>query len=151
MIILGIPFGTDEFIKNFWEQKLDDFKKEVNFFKSFHYHTLQAKAVISKSKLMPKIGYFGSVLPVPLNIQEKINDSILGYLIPHKRTFLKVENLAAQKSYDGIGLDFDHFLCYKLHPVIMAAVLIINYVLHIKHCRRVTPFLQQLLFSLMSG
>ena len=104
LIILGIPYGSEQFIDSFWKQKILDLNKEVGYFRSFHYHTLQAKAIISKSKLMPKISYVGSVLPLPNLTKEKINDVMLGYVVPHKRTFLKIENLAAKKTLGGIGL-----------------------------------------------
>ena len=52
MIILGIPYGSEEFINSFRKQKILDLNKEVVYFRSFHYHTLQAKAIISKSKLI---------------------------------------------------------------------------------------------------
>ena len=104
MIILGVPYGTENYVNDFWKQKMLDFRKEVDYFKSFPYHTLQAKAIISKSKLMPRIGYVGSVLPMPSITKEKINNLLLGYIIPHRRTFLKVENLAARKDFGGIGL-----------------------------------------------
>ena len=53
---------------------------------------------------MPKLSYYGSVLPVPFSVQEKINDTLLRFIVPHKKTFLKVENLAARKTLGGIGL-----------------------------------------------
>ena len=104
IIVLGIPFGDTQFIKSFWKEKFEDFDKDAKYFQSFQYLTLQAKAVVSKSKLMPKLSYYGSVLPVPFSVQEKINDTLLRFIVPHKKTFLKVENLAARKTLGGIGL-----------------------------------------------
>ena len=79
-------------------------KHLAKYFQSYSFLTLQAKALLSKSKLMPKVSYFGSVLPMPNCFQEKINNSLLKFVVPHKKTFLKVENLAAGKHLGGIGL-----------------------------------------------
>ena len=103
-IILGIPFGSHVFVENFWKEKYSTFEQEAKFFQSFEYLTLQAKALLSKSKLMPKMSYYGSVLPIPNAIQEKINDTLIRFVVPHKKTFLKVENLAARKTLGGVGL-----------------------------------------------
>ena len=103
-VILGIPFGSAAFVENFWKEKYIMFEREANFFQSFEYWKLQAKAIISKSKLMPKLSYYGSVLPIPAAIQNKVNDMLIKFVVPHKKTFLKVENLAARKTLGGIGL-----------------------------------------------
>ena len=102
--ILGIPFGNANFIEDFWKEKYIAFEQEAKFFQSFDYLTLQAKAILSKSKLLPKLSYYGSVLPIPPVIQGKINDALISFVVPHKKTFLKVENLAARKNLGGIGL-----------------------------------------------
>ena len=39
MIILGIPYGSKTFIKNFWEEKYQIFEKEVSYFQSFKFMT----------------------------------------------------------------------------------------------------------------
>ena len=103
-VILGIPFGSELYIENYWQEKYCEFEKEVSYFQSFNYLTLQAKALISKSKLMPKISYIGSVLPIPRAIRGKISKRMLRYIVPHTKTFLTTEVLAANKNMGGIGL-----------------------------------------------
>ena len=92
MIILGIPFGTDDFIAKYWREKYLIFDREVSYFQSYKYLTLEARATISKSKLMPKLSYFGSVLPVPKDIQLRIDRRLLKFVVPHGKTFLTVNN-----------------------------------------------------------
>ena len=104
MVILGIPFGQDKFIDEYWKGKYDMFVREANYFQSYKYLTLQAKSIISKSKLMPKISYMGSVLPIPSEIQKKIDNRMLGFVVPHKKTFLTIDNLSARRSLGGIAL-----------------------------------------------
>ena len=53
---------------------------------------------------MPKISYLGSVLPIPNDIRTKIDDRLLKLVVPHKKTFLNVQNLCARISMGGIGL-----------------------------------------------
>ena len=46
MVILGIPFGTDRYIKEFWLDRYNSFAKEVSYFQSFSYLTLQATKLL---------------------------------------------------------------------------------------------------------
>ena len=73
MIILGIPYGNEQYVNEFWKEKYENFDKDSRYYESFNSLTLQAKAIVSKSKLMPKLSYYGSVLPIPPSIQEKVN------------------------------------------------------------------------------
>ena len=83
MLILGIPFGSPDYIKEVLAEKYKDFEKEVNYFQSYIYLTLQAKAIISKSKILPKISYVASTLPLPSNINTKIDDRMVRFIVPH--------------------------------------------------------------------
>ena len=122
-IILGIPYGSEEFVGNFWVDKFNAFKEEVSYFKSFHYLTMQAKAIISKSKLLPKISYLASTLVIPATIMAKIDNELLRFVVPHGKTFLTVENLAANKDMGGIN--YAHIV---LHSSIMFLRNVLNYV-----------------------
>ena len=93
LVILGIPYGSSKFIKDFWGEKFRIFDEEVSYFSSFKYMTYQAKAIISKSKLMPKISYLGSVLPIPNDIRTKIDDRLLKLVVPHKKNFFECSEL----------------------------------------------------------
>ena len=104
MIILGIPYGTNNFLRQKWQDKFKELDKDISYFQSFKFLTYQAKAIISKSKLLPKVSYISSILPTPKEITEKIDDSLLRFVVPHKKTFLKVANFAAIRDMGGFGL-----------------------------------------------
>ena len=104
MVILGIPYGSDPYIDLMWQEKFSEFKKEVDYFQSYKFLTIQAKAIISKSKFLPKMSYISSVLPPPTIIREKIDDRLLQFVVPHKKSFLKVSDFAAKRDMGGFGL-----------------------------------------------
>ena len=122
-VILGVPYGSEQFVEEFWQTKFNEFKEEVAYFKSFHYLTFQAKVIISKSKLMPKLSYLASTLVIPSDIMGKIDNIMLKFVVPHGKTFLTIENLAASKDMGGI--DFAHIV---LHCNIMLLRNVLNYV-----------------------
>ena len=74
---------------------------------------------------MPKLSYLGSVLPVPKDIQLKIDKRLLKFIVPHGKTFLTVNNLSAGWSHGGIGL-----VNINLHCKIM---LLRNVMYYLKH------------------
>ena len=47
--ILGIPFGSEPYVNQYWYEKYCDFDKEVSYFQSYKFLTFQAKSLISKS------------------------------------------------------------------------------------------------------
>ena len=102
-VILGIPYGSDAFVSSYWNEKYDEFNAEVGYFQSYTYLTFQAKSIISKSKLMPKLSYLSSVLPMPFRIKEKVDKRLLRFLVPHQKTFLTVEHFAAKRHMGGIN------------------------------------------------
>ena len=96
LVILGIPYGTQKYVNNFWGQKVFQLQNDVSNYNSFHYLTLQAKCIISKSILLPKLSYISSILTLPQKISEKINRLLVRFIVPHGKTFLNIDNLAAQ-------------------------------------------------------
>ena len=88
MIILGIPYGDRHFVKSFWNKKFENFDREAKYFQSFTYLTIQAKAIISKSILMPKLSYYGSVLPIPSDTKKKLMTHYWVLWFHIKRLFL---------------------------------------------------------------
>ena len=45
-----------------------------------------------------------SILLTPKEIRDKIDDRLLRFAVPHKKTFLKIANLAAKRDMGGFGL-----------------------------------------------
>ena len=50
------------------------------------------------------MSYLSCVLPTPKVIKDKIDNRLLRFVVPHKKTFLKVTNFAAKKDMGGFGL-----------------------------------------------
>ena len=88
------------------------FKDEIKYYKSFT-STFQAKAVISKSKLLSKLTYMCSVHVMPIAFQNSLNKALLSFLIPSSTTknmtnseiFDKLTKFAAPKHLGGYGVD----------------------------------------------
>ena len=89
MVILGIPYGNNEYLTHMWQEKFSDLDNEITYFQSFKYLTFQAKAIISKSKFLPKMSYLSCVLPTPKVIKDKIDNRLLRFVVPHKKNILK--------------------------------------------------------------
>ena len=85
MVILGIPYGNNEYLTHMWQEKFSDLDNEITYFQSFKYLTFQAKAIISKSKFLPKMSYLSCVLPTPKVIKDKIDNRLLRLVVPHKK------------------------------------------------------------------
>ena len=105
MIILGLPYGTENFVKQKWQEKFNDFDKDTTYFQSYGFLTLQAKAIISKSKLLPKMSYISSVLPTPKTFKDKIDERILRFVVTHtkKNTFLIFKILLQKEIWVELG------------------------------------------------
>ena len=93
---------------------LSMFKKEVKYFKSFA-NTFQAKAIISKSKLLSKLNYFCSVHVMPKSFRDSLNKILLGFLIPFSTKSMserevddRLRDFAAPKHLGGYGPGVDH-------------------------------------------
>ena len=54
MKILGIPFGTKTFVEQFWKNALKDVKTLIADYNNA-YSTFDAKSIITKSLILPKI------------------------------------------------------------------------------------------------
>ena len=101
--VLGVNFGSLEWVQEQWKRKLQICKNEVKFFKS-RSPTLDAKAMLSKFKLGSLFTYIGQVFNIPPTYEEKINDMLLRFIIPHRRTILSVQDLSLPRKYGGYGI-----------------------------------------------
>ena len=63
--ILGVHYGTGAFINSQWVEKIQEMKNEISFYKSVGPNTLQHKAILSKSKLLPIFSYISNVHIIP--------------------------------------------------------------------------------------
>ena len=98
-------------IDNQWASLLSTFKDEIKYYKSFT-PTFQAKAIISKSKLLSKLTYMCSVHVMPIAFQNSLNKALLCFLVPYPtknmtntEIFNKITKFAAPKHLGGYGVD----------------------------------------------
>ena len=103
MVILGIQFGSVKWENDQWESKFMDFKKDVGFLKS-KSPTLDAKAMLSKFKLCSIFSYIGQVFPVPVRLEEKINDMLVSFVVPHNHTFMSALDFSLPRKFGGYGI-----------------------------------------------
>ena len=98
--VLGIHFGTQQYQNMQWNEKFLEFKKEIGFLKT-RKPTLDAKSMLSKYKLCSIFSYIAKILPVPKELERKINDQMLGFVVPHKKTLLNANDFALSRQHGG--------------------------------------------------
>ena len=98
-------------VDNQWASLLSTFKDEIKYYKSFT-PTFQAKAIISKSKLLSKLTYMCSVHVMPIAFQNSLNKVLFKFLVPlstknmtDTEIFNKITEFAAPKHLGGYGVD----------------------------------------------
>ena len=101
--ILGINFGSEQWVKEQWESKLLTFKKDIGFFKTKN-PTLDAKSMLSKFKLCSIFSYISLVFPVPVTLENKINDLLVSFVVPHKHTFRTALDFSLPRKYGGYSI-----------------------------------------------
>ena len=122
--VLGIHFGTAEWIASQWEDLYNMFKGDIGYYKTI-LSTLDAKAMVSKFKLFSIFSYVAGVYPLPPKINEKIEKDLMNFVVPHKRTFLSLSDVASPRVYGGY--DFDNI---PLHAKIMLIKPLMGYFQH---------------------
>ena len=103
MEVLGINFGSEEWVKQQWDSKLMEFRKEIGFFKT-KYPTLDAKAMLSKFKLCSIFSYISQVFHMPPSFENKINELLVSFIVPHKRTLRTALDFSLPRQYGGYGI-----------------------------------------------
>ena len=68
--------------------------------------TLDAKSIISKNKILPKISHIASAKAIPYQIKKRIDRILLNYIIPHSnRTIMTLKDLALPRAKGGYDID----------------------------------------------
>ena len=101
--ILGIFFGSEDWVKQQWNAKLIEFRKEMGFLKT-RSPTLDAKAMLSKFKLCSLFTYISQVFYMPPTFEKKINDLLVSFVVPHKRTFMTALDFSLPRHHGGYGI-----------------------------------------------
>ena len=85
MEILGINFGSVKWVNDQWENKLLDFEKDISFFQNqksyFRCQSNAIKVYLSYAQCF----LIAQVFPVPLSLENKINDVLVSFVVPHKQ------------------------------------------------------------------
>ena len=109
--VVKINFSPKSWVVNQWQEILTMFRNEIKFFKATA-NTFQAKAIVSKSKLLPKLTYMCSVHVMPTAFKNSINKAMLGFLVPFSSKNLlgeeidgQISRFAAPKHLGGYGVD----------------------------------------------
>ena len=117
--ILGIHYGPTAYVNTQWMSKLKELKEEISFFQKAHRNTLQDKAILSKSKLLPIISYMGNVHSIPNNIVKQIDCILLKFIVSHDKTLMELHDFAAGKTKGGYCIDHItlHTTIFLLKPI----------------------------------
>ena len=119
--ILGINYGPAEFVNAQWVEKLNEIRDEVRFYQTVGVKTLQGKAILSRSKLLPKVSYMANIHPIPPAFVKQIDDIMLKFIVGHDKSMMDLYNFAACKRLGGYCIDFVslHASLFLLRPVLM--------------------------------
>ena len=111
MSVVKINHSPRGWINTQWTDVLAMFRKEVKYFKASAV-TFQAKAIISKSKLLSKLTYMCSVHVMAIAFRKSLDKALLGFLVPFSskslsegEIYAKITNFAAPKHLGGYGVD----------------------------------------------
>ena len=117
--VLGVNFGSLDWVQSQWESKLQKCRDEIKFFKS-RSPTYDAKAMLSKFKLGSLFTYIAQVFSIPPSLENKINDMLLCFIVPHRRTILSVQDLSLSRQFGGYGISdiVLHLRLCLLKPII---------------------------------
>ena len=101
MNILGIPYGTADFIDSFWNNILCDIKHNLNMYNNV-YSTFDAKSIITKSLILPKVSYAASVMNIPSSVKKSIDNLVFRYVIPKGKMGVTLTKLAKKTCLWGL-------------------------------------------------
>ena len=93
MIILGIPYGKDVFVKDHWKGIVNDIKVVLQDSNDV-YNTFDAKSIITKSIVLPKISYIATVYDIPREIKNSVETMIFRYIVPKGNIYHTLCDLA---------------------------------------------------------
>ena len=118
LVILGIPYGNKSFVKQYWKDIVSDIRGCLADYNNV-YTTFDAKSIISKSLILPKISYVATVLDIPLEIKRSLESMIFRNIIPNGKTFVSLMDLAQKRKFGGYNIDHTsiHASVFSLIPI----------------------------------
>ena len=116
--ILGIPHGSINFVKQYWKDVIQDVRVCLHDYNSV-YSTYDAKSMITKSLILPKVSYIATVLDMPTEIKKSLESMIFRYIIPKGKTDMSLLDLAQKRKFGGYNIDhtFIHATVFSLIPI----------------------------------
>jgi len=83
------------------------------------YSTYDAKSIISKSLILPKVSYTATVLSIPNDVCNSLENLIVKYIIPRGKSMLSLTDLAQKRSCGGYNIDHTwiHASVFMLIPI----------------------------------
>ena len=118
MKILGIPYGDKNYVKQYWKDIVKDIQTSLTQYNEV-YSTFDAKSIITKSLVLPKVSYIATVLDIPNEIKRSIESLIFKYIIPKGKTFIDLFDLAQKRHFGGYNIDYTtiHATVFSLIPI----------------------------------
>ena len=104
MMILGIPYGDSKFVAEVWKDIVNEIRRSLTLYNETS-HTYDAKAIITKSLVLPKISYIATTLDIPLNIRKQVDNLILNFVTKGVTSYVTLFDLAQKRWYGGYNID----------------------------------------------
>jgi len=102
--VLGVPYGDSEWELSFWKQICRNIQDDLRLYNQVGA-TLDAKSILTKSMVLSKVSYIASAKPIPREVCKIIEDALLKFVVPHRKTFLKICDFALPRSMGGYSID----------------------------------------------
>ena len=101
---LGSAVGTDKYVVDFWEHEYkEEIEPEINSLMSFDL-SLDAKSVLSKSKILPKISYNAAFYEIPEVIKRKIESKMTKFSVGNNGKLQDFEKITKDKEHGGYDI-----------------------------------------------
>lgn len=101
---LGSAIGSESYIENFWMTTYKNkIEPEIDFLCKFNL-TLDAKSVLSKSKILPKVSYNSGFYEVPLVIRRKIESKLTKFSQGNGGKLKTYEKMCCDKKHGGYDI-----------------------------------------------
>ena len=103
--ILGLVIGNTKTksVEKHWKQCIKHFSEEIQNLTKYVL-TWEAKALLSKTKLLPLISYNSTTYPIPTKIKEKINNKLENFLTENFKLKVPINILALPRNQGGYNV-----------------------------------------------
>ena len=101
-----------------WKSIVIDVKNLLHTYNDV-YTTFDAKSIITKSLILPKVSYTATVLNIPSDIFRSLENLIVKYVIPKGNISIPLTELARKRNSGGYNIDhvLIHASVFSLMPI----------------------------------